>query len=65
MTLIAELRAISPDLYVGKSGRFWGLKLSSNHPVEVEGTITRIQEASWSVVTIEQADGSIVRIRMA
>ena len=60
-----ELRALTPDIYIGKSGKFWGLKLSTNLPIEVEGTITRIQESSWAVVTIQTPDGEIARIRMA
>ena len=64
MTQITELRAFSPDLYVGLTGTFWGLKLSSNVPIEVTGTITAIRESSWSVVTIQTPDGETVRIRM-
>jgi len=62
-TEIRDVQALTPELYVGASGIFRGLRLSDNVPIDVEGTITDIKESSWALLTIKTADG-ISRIRV-
>ena len=60
---IQDVTAITPDIYVGATGKFTGHRLSDNVLTEVEGTITAIREAHWALLTIQTADG-ISRIRV-
>ncbi len=61
---IQDRQAVTPDIYVGASGKFTGFRLSDNTLIEVEGTIINIKDASWALLTVKTADG-ISRIRIA
>ena len=62
-TEIRDVKALTPELFVGASGKFTGHRLSDNVLVDVEGTIESILESSWALLTIKTVDG-ISRIRI-
>lgn len=62
---IYDRKALTPEIFLGASGTFSGLSLSANLPISVTGTVTAIRDSTWALITVQQADGDVFRIRIA